>query len=124
MGTQKFYEDHGNAYRSEGPSQAYCEAPKFTSTPDNSVGLLSYKMKTEADNARIASERLVSCTHQAFARQAMLDRELIATLDDCQASIKALIERLTGMAADAKAEADTIAKDLGVDRALELARQP
>ena len=80
----RFYEDHGNAYRSDGPSQSYAPGPTLQVIPTASIaGQFIHRCMTEAETARIALERIEYAHSRAVAFNAQ-DDQLQGVVDACR----------------------------------------
>lgn len=96
MSDRRCFEDHGNAYRSEGPSIGYCEPPVISAVPDTTVSRLAYEMQENAESAAIHAQRLERLTSRINAREAAAGTELSAAMKRCHDALAQAIINLKG----------------------------
>jgi len=92
------FNDHGNAFKSEGFQPDYAPPPRFTlHATDDLVGQLAFKMKQEATSARIHAERLEQLCDQSLADEAFTQAraELTASMKACADALAEAIAYLT-----------------------------
>ena len=92
------FNDHGNAFKSEGFETDYAPPPAFSvHSHTDVVGRLAYEMQQEAQSAAIHANRLERLCAQVFADEAYAkaSAELNEAMDACAKAIADAVEKLT-----------------------------
>ena len=92
------FNDHGNAFKSEGIELDYAPPPRFSvHANDDLIGQLAFQMKREAATARIHAQRLERLCDQRFADEAYAkaSAELNEAMEACAKAIADAIAHLT-----------------------------
>lgn len=97
------FNDHPNAYRSEGPSLNYAPAPKFTCTPTpDQIGRLVYEANQSAEGARVYLNRLERAAESLHGWKATED-QLQGVIDSCRDVEMALAAAIAKLCPEPKA---------------------
>lgn len=105
--SRRYYEDHGNAYRSDGPSIDYAPGPSFTIQAHDFAGRFLYEANKQIEDAKIAVSKLAYASTRANAFGASDDKleELKNAARDVEMAIAKVIEDLSRAANDQRGEA-------------------
>jgi len=99
MGASKehdMYRDHGPL--SDRRAQPYCEAPRFTITPDNRASRLAYEAAMHIETMRIEASRLEYVAERLAAQAATYEQleDVKNAARDCERALAAVIAKLCG----------------------------